>query len=258
MNPSPYPPPPFKSAHVRARIVKIMLIVAAVVAGLSLVIEGLSFAFPPLTEDQEVGDNPFGAALMLITLLDSVLELIIYLTTVVCFAAWLYRAYGNLRALSPSRPINHTPTLAVGSFFIPFANLIIPYRAVKELWQKSGPPEEAIVSEPSPPVTFPIWWLFWILASIAGNIAMRASFDESVPMNNATVISMISSVLYIVAAVFAYLGVDAIDTRQEETSRLVRVGTFSVPPPPPTSLQFNFRSRSFSECRENWGKERRS
>jgi len=242
MNPSPYPPPaspPFKSAHVRARIVKIMLIVAAVVAGLSLVIEGLSFAFPPLTDDQEVGDNPYGAALMFITLLDGVLELIIYLTTVVCFAAWLYRAYGNLRVLNPSRPTNYTATMAVGSFFIPFANLIIPYRAVRELWQKSGPPDEGLLSEPSAPATFPIWWLFWLLASFAGNIAMRASFDESVPVSNATAISMVSSVLYIVAAVFAYLVVDAIDKRQEQTSRMVRLAAFSgPPPPPPANLQF--------------------
>jgi uncharacterized protein DUF4328 len=234
MNPSPYPPPPFKSAHVRARIVKIMLIVAAAVAGLSLIIEGLSFAFPPLTDDQEIGDNPYGAALMFITLLDGILEIIIYLTTVVCFAAWLYRAYGNLRVLNPSRPITYTPTLAVGSFFIPFVNLIVPYRAVRELWQKSGPREERLLSEPSPPATFPVWWLFWLLASIVGNIAMRASFDESVPMSDATVISMVSSVLYIVAAVFAYLVVDAIDKRQEPTGGLARA--FSGPPPPPINL----------------------
>lgn len=239
MNPSPYRPasPPFKSAHGRARVVKILLLVAAVVAGLSIVIEALSFAFPPLTDDQEFGDNPFGAGLMLITLVDGVLELIIYLTTAFCFALWLYRAYDNLRALSPSRPINHTPTLAVGSFFIPFANLIIPYRAVRETWQKSGPPEEAAFSEPSPPATFPIWWLFWLLASIAGNVAMRASFDENVPANNATVISMISSVLYIVAAAFAYLVVDAIDKRQEQTSGRVRIGAYSGPPPPPINLE---------------------
>src|SRR6185503_12604215 len=113
MNPSPYPPPLFKSAHGRARTVKIMLIVAAAVAGLSIVIESLSFAFPPLSDDQELGDNPYGAALMFITLLSGLFELVVYLTTVVCFCMWLYRAYGNLRALSPSRPINHTPTLAV-------------------------------------------------------------------------------------------------------------------------------------------------
>jgi hypothetical protein len=236
MNPSPYPPLPFKSAHFRARIVKIMLLVAAVVAVLSFVIEGLSFAFPPLSDDQEVGDNPYGAALMLITLLAGLFELMIYITTVACFSMWLYRAYGNLRFLSPTRAITYTPTMAVGSFFIPFVNLIIPYRAVRELWQKSGPPDEGLLSEPSAPARFPVWWLFWLLASIGGNIAMRASFDESVPVDNATAISMVASVLYIAAAGCAYLVVDAIDKRQEETSRMVRLPTLAGPPPPPINL----------------------
>src|SRR5215216_5181226 len=146
MNPSPYRAP-FTSAHGRAVIVKILLIVGAVATGISLLAEALSLAFP-LTDDQELGDNPIGAVVMLTIFLLAALELIIYLATVVFFCMWLYRAYGNVPAFNPWHRLNYSRGWAVGSFFIPFINLVVPYRAVKEVWQKSGPPnDEALLSQ---------------------------------------------------------------------------------------------------------------
>jgi len=232
MYPSPYPTP-FTSAHFRATIVKILLIVGAVATALSLLAEALSLAFAPFTDNQELRDNPSGAAITLIVFFFALLELIIYVTTVIFFLIWLYRASKNASAFDPSRGLNHSPGLAVGSFFIPFANLVVPYRAVKEIWQRSGPPDEALLSEPDPPAWFPAWWLFWLLASFAGNISIRVSFSDNVPANTATMISIVASALSIVAAFFAYLVVNAIDKRQEATIRTLDLGKFPGPPPPP-------------------------
>lgn len=234
MNPSPYPAP-FSSAHTRARIVKILLIVGAIATGLLLVGEVLAFAFP-LSEEQELTDNPMGAAIILIVFLVAVFSFIIYLATVVFFLIWLYRAYDNLRALNPSRRLDHSPGWAVGSFFIPFVNLVVPYRAVKEVWQKSGPRDEALLAEPTTPAWFPIWWTFWLLSSFAGNISMRMSFNENVSESTSTLVSIIASGLSIVAAIFAYMIVDLIDQRQEESSARQQLGKFSGPPPPPANL----------------------
>ena len=234
MNPSPNRAP-FISAHVRARIVKILLVVGAIVTFVSLVTEALSLAFP-LAEDQELVDNPMGAALVVIVFLVAVLELMIYVATVVFFCMWLYRAYANLRAFNPVRRLDNSPGWAVGSFFVPFVNLVLPYRAVREAWQKSEPPEEAFLSEPGPPAFFPIWWTFWLLSAFAGNISMRLSFNENVPERIATMVSIGASGLSIIAALFAYLVVDAIDNRQEETSGKLGVQKFTGPPPPPPRL----------------------
>jgi hypothetical protein len=203
---------------------------------MSLVAEALSLAFPPLTEEQELGDNPIGVVIVLVMFLLAVLDLIIYLATVVFFLVWLYRAHDNLRAFDRSRPLDHSPGWAVGSFFIPFVNLVVPYRAVKEVWQRSSPPDDALLAEPSPPAFFPVWWLFWLLASFSSNLSLRLSFNESVPESTATVISIVANALSIVAAVFAYLVVDSIDKRQEETSMKLRLGKFSAPPPPPANI----------------------
>lgn len=227
-------PAPFNSAHFRAGIVKILLAVGALATGISLLAEALSLAVPPLSEEQELGDNMMGAAIALVIFLLAILEFIIYVTTVVFFLMWLYRAYKNLRGLNPANRLDYSPGLAVGSFFIPFANLIFPYRIVKEIWQKSWPADEALLYAPSPPATFPLWWTFWLLASFGGNISWRITFDENIAESTKTIVSIGASALSILAAVFAYLVVDAIDKRQEETSRKVNLEPTSGPPPPQT------------------------
>ena len=236
MNPSPYPRP-FNSAHVRARIVKILFVVGAVVAGLAMFADALSLAFPPITEEEELSDNPFGAILVLFVFLFAVLSIIVYVATVICFLMWLYRASDNLRAFNPWIRPEYSPGWAVGSFFIPFANLFMPYKAVKEVWEKSGPPDEDLLSAPESPTRFPIWWLFWLLAAFSGRIATRLSFNEDIPATTATIVSIFAEALAIIAAVFAYLVVEAIDKKQEETSKKIKLGKFSEPPPPPQNLQ---------------------
>lgn len=235
MNPSPYRAP-FNSAHGRARVVMILLAVGAIAAVLSLAAEALTLVFAPLTEEQVIADNPAGLALGFVVLFLALVELVVYIGTVVAFLMWLYRANQNLRAIDPVRHIDYSSGWAVGSFFIPFVNLVVPYRAVKEVWQKSAPGEERFLSEPQPPAFFPIWWMFWLLASFAGNISMRVSFNENVDEKTAVMISIVAGVLSILAAVFAYMVVQSIDQRQEEASARLRLGKYFEPPPPPPSM----------------------
>src|ERR1044072_2388523 len=113
MNPSQYPVP-FASAHVRASIVKILLIVIVIVAGMTLIVDSLSFVFPPLTEDQQFGDNPMGGVIVLVTLLFGVLDFVVYVATAVFFCMWLYRASTNVRVFDNWRRLDHSPGFAVG------------------------------------------------------------------------------------------------------------------------------------------------
>lgn len=235
MNPSQYPVP-FNSAHTRAGVVKILLIVIVIVAGMSLIVDSFSLAFPPLTEDQEFGDNPMGGVIVLVALLFGLLDLVVYVATIVFFCVWLYRAYANLRVFDSWRRLDHSPGFAVGSFFIPIISLFVPYRAVREVWQKSGPRDEAMFAEPVPPASFPLWWLFWLLASFVRNISMRISFNDNVPQQTATLVSMIASVLFIIAAFLAYSVVSSIDKRQEEASQRLGLGKYAMPLPPPTHM----------------------
>ena len=68
---------------------------------------------------------------------------------------------------------------------------------------------------------------------------MRLSFDEKVEESTATIVSIVASALFVVAALFAYLVVDAIDKRQEDTSGKLRLREFLGPPPPPANLSMS-------------------
>ena len=242
MNPSPTPAP-FTSAHTRATITKTLLIVGALIAGLMLVIETLTFVYPLPTEDQELDQNVIGAVLAVLMVLIGLLAFVVYVTTVVFFLMWLYRANNNLKRFNSWARLEYSAGWAVGSFFVPFANLIVPYRAVREVWQKSGTPEESVYAEPSPPGFFPVWWVVWLFSGFADNISFRLSFNENVPEHTAMTVSIAANGLSIVAAALAYFVIDAIDKRQAETSAKLSLGQLSGPPPPPrdltTPLAFN-------------------
>src|SRR5262245_7939116 len=97
------PPAPYASAHTRAQIVKVLLIIGAVLDVLSILITAASFAFPTLTGDEEPGDNPGGLAVALATLAVAIPTFIIYFATVVCFLMWLHRSASNLPAFGVPR-----------------------------------------------------------------------------------------------------------------------------------------------------------
>jgi hypothetical protein len=168
----------------------------------------------------------------------ALLYFVAYITTVVLFCVWLHRAAANLPALSnPKSAIKHSPGWAVGSFFVPFANLVIPFRAVRETWDKSDPavPFENYVSpaEPSAPPIMSLWWAFWLISNFVNNAAFRLSLNAktSEQLYVATWFDLAGDVLNIFAALFAIFVVRDIDRRQEERSKRV-VYTTLVPPPP--------------------------
>ena len=231
MNPSPSPKP-FVSAHFRSRVVSILLIVGVVVNGLSMLSAGLELQFPVPTEGQEIGDAPVGFALPFFILAMALLSAVVYFSTVVAFCMWLHRAYKNLRAFG-AFSLDHSPGWAVGSFFVPFVNLVVPYRAVKEVWQKSIPPEQSRLGLSSPPGWFSLWWLFWLLGSWAGNISFRLSFNEGASESASAIVSIVADFLSIVAALLAYVVIGDIDDRQEETAKTLGLKTFGGPLPPP-------------------------
>ena len=234
--PPPSPPPPYHSAHKRARVVIVLLWIGMAVHAISIPVDLVSLVLPQVDPNQEPGENLGGLLALMLQGVLGLLILAVYIATVVFFLMWLHRCCTNLRAFGINRRlISHSPGWAVGSFFVPFANLVVPYRAVKELWQKSeiGTEESLFSSSISPPGFFPAWWGFWLAANFAGNIYFRLSMAEA-PREAVTVVSIVADVLSIVAAYLAIMVVRDIDRRQEESARrLPGSQSGPLPPPPP-------------------------
>lgn len=135
---------------------------------------------------------------------------VVRLATVVAFLMWVYRAYANVRAMS-GRKVDASPAWAVVCWFIPVANLVMPYRVVAEIAEKSSGPEH-------PPMKTLVrgWWLAFVAVGVAswfGNRAVRG--DNAVEqLINASRGDQLTDLLGIVAAVLAILVVRGIEQRQ--------------------------------------------
>lgn len=104
--------------------------------------------------------------------------LAVYWTTMVFVGLWIHRAASNAHALS--RGLEVSPGWAVGWYFVPFANWVMPFRAMDEIWKVSQAPESWRRGA-TPPI-LKVWWAFWVASSLFGAASSafsRGAADES-------------------------------------------------------------------------------
>lgn len=163
----------------------------------------------------------------------------VFVAALVLFFMWLHRSYRNLRALgNPERAINTTPGWVVAGFFIPFANLYLPFRAVREVWALSDPQvrtkDDLMFQVPGGSPLVIIWWVVWLGAGIFNFAVSRLaagarSADTFVWMTKALIVMRLVG---LVNAAFTVSVIRAVTRRQEERARHVAY-TPDLPPPPP-------------------------
>jgi hypothetical protein len=86
---------------------------------------------------------------------------------------WHVRAARNLTLLGER--LEYTPGWYAGWWFVPFANLVMPYRCMRELLVQSRPQDEP---KTEPPLVG-LWWASWIGGNILSNVSFRMSaYDE--------------------------------------------------------------------------------
>ena len=225
---------PYVSAQGRARVTKVLLITCAVISGLLIVAEILQLAFPEFSEGQQLSDNTGGLLGLVLFSLLTILRFIVIVATAIVFLMWLHRVSSNLPAFGHWKSQGYSPGWAVGSFFVPFGNLVIPYQAIKDIWRKSCPASsESFSFSNSPPGFFPAWWGFWLASNFATNAHFRMigapGFRDA-----ALIVGIISQMLSIAAAVFAIQVVSDIVKRQETAIEHVKPNQqFPIPPQPP-------------------------
>ncbi len=97
------------------------------------------------------------------------------ITSIVYFMMWFYRMYRNLWALG-NRHVQTTPGWAVGWWFIPVVNLIVPYQLTAEVWRGSLPTRDLellhdLRCSRTPPL-LPLWWAL-MLAPLAVGVVFN-------------------------------------------------------------------------------------
>lgn len=78
---------------------------------------------------------------------------------------WIYRAACNVRALG-AQGLDDKPGWAVGWYFIPLMNLVMPFRAMQQIWQSSRAPRQWN-KQPTPGL-LRWWWGLWLSVNLFG------------------------------------------------------------------------------------------
>ena len=165
-----------------------------------------------------------------------------FLVTAVSFLMWMHRVYRNLRALG-NRILGFSPGSAVGWWFVPFANLVQPYLAMKEIWRGSDPQSFGGTHNQQKASSAVVgwWWAFHLtmgfvlyLATILakGSTDLRPSLD-AVSMSTWTF--LIGNVLGCFAAAITIRMILRIDAKQDERFRLVAVSAADPAQSDPTN-----------------------
>jgi hypothetical protein len=219
--------------------VSVLLIVNGLLSLASALLSLLALFFPQLVpiDDEEIND-PQVLAVAFLQLGLGLMQVAVYIVTIVAFLMWLYRSYENLPSFGVRRNnIKYSSGWAVGSFFVPFVSLVVPYRAMKELWNKSVPNSEEMFSDLGPPGFFPLWWAVWLVSNFANQLYFRLSWRGQLTAEVSATFGVLTGILDILAAILAIMVVREIDRQQTESAKLIPTRLMGSQPPPPPTLE---------------------
>ena len=215
-----YPYRKYKSARPRANLTTAALATSALIMILSIiqayadnklidtVLDGGTVPDKILTDSYERSQNLWAAWTTM------------RIITAITFLTWIHRASRNLQALG-NEAQQHSPAMAVNWWFIPFANLLMPYKVMKELWASSAPQSPAIrqnqrTKGTMSPLIGP-WWGTWICSGLVLSAAAITARDDTLQaVRTFNTMNITGDTIGLLATVLAILIVQKITSNQEE------------------------------------------
>jgi len=157
--------------------------------------------------------------------LSAIGQLFMFIYMAICFGMLMYRCAANARALRFTG-FSHSPGWVVGWYYVPFAHLIMPYKAIVEVWQASKAKVE-IGSYPewwdeSSGLLIKAWWFFWIVGTITNNTASRLTRSTYLVEVGMSMIPL-ASVLQVTSAILCIVFVYKLTNRQNSQAKTLEV-----------------------------------
>ncbi|MET9944149.1 DUF4328 domain-containing protein [Streptomyces sp. NPDC006341] len=217
----PYPgPPPAvgvpRSPQGLATGVSVLLSLAAAVNVLAAGVDLYTWSLmKDLAEDPDAVSEDALDTADILTGLTGGLQVLALLATAVVFIVWFYRVRVNGEVFRPDA-FTQTRGWAIGGWFIPFANLVLPFRTARQIWTASTQfgPDGSDRRVSTAPLT--AWWVAWAASAVVERIAAalyeRADTAES--LREASAVGAVSSLLTAAAAVLAILFVRKLTSMQ--------------------------------------------
>ena len=147
-------------------------------------------------------------------------QAICYLCSMFIIFRWLYVS-AKINHLSGIKGLSRGPGWSVGWFFVPFANLVMPYRALKENFRASFNNENWQANKV--PYYFPIWWAAFLIQNLCSGAStnMWRSIHASETFSydliiQASTLDIVTDVILIINAIFLLKIVNIVSENQKD------------------------------------------
>ncbi|MFK0191424.1 DUF4328 domain-containing protein [Kitasatospora sp. NPDC090308] len=141
-------------------------------------------------------------------------EVLLTLATAVVFIVWLHRVRVNVEVICP-QVYQRGRGWTIGAWFIPFANLYLPWRVTADIWNASGPTDRHGVPQPFRAGVVNAWWAAWVVSLVLGRLKVSAAVTAS-------------EFVTAVAAVLAILVVRGLTDMQERHAEAARTAALAA------------------------------
>lgn len=131
-------------------------------------------------------------------------------------ACWIYRANANAHVFAGNE-MTISPGWSVGWFFIPFANLVMPFRGVNETWQASQKAAGGYAAMRSPLVGW--WWGLWIANNILANLAYFLDADTTYARPELHFLNLVAAAVGVAGSLVLIQLMASLDRAQRVASR---------------------------------------
>lgn len=147
---------------IRARLVQVFAWIFIALTVMQLVLTGwLTFRTQEIVVTAPGGDpgTPLPLIAAAVAGLTPIALLIVALALCAVALAWIHRAHASLREQGIA--LDNSPGWAVGSYFIPLVNLVAPYRAMRELYNRSHGEVDELAHATVDEVQ--TWWFTYVI-----------------------------------------------------------------------------------------------
>lgn len=162
---------------IRARLVQVFAWIFIALTVMQLVLTGwLTFRTQEIVVTAPGGDpgTPLPLIAAAVAGLTPIALLIVALALCAVALAWIHRAHASLREQGIA--LDNSPGWAVGSYFIPLVNLVAPYRAMRELYNRSHGEVDELAHATVDEVQ--TWWFTYVIGlTLAMLLAFKVWVD---------------------------------------------------------------------------------
>lgn len=157
----------------------------------------------------------------------------LYIASVVVFSNWFRRAYGNLHRVGINY-IQHKESMAVWTWFIPIVCFYRPVQLMNEIWTETQRKIKKIDSSyaiKNGGLILGLWWTLFVLSNFIGRYVLKTAFKQDtvehlIESSEATMISDILQIPEALLVILIVYKLSKMESKLAEESKKLTVSTY--------------------------------